>query len=139
MIAGANPNPNNLIANLEILSCEDTPSEVFASILPTGRIWWPRNVLQCLPRPAWQLGNATLHLSAGRARLEIGIRQRLPIDDHVDLFAQTKNPGITAISRYLSAVDTELNVAFKFASACTVAMDPFFNSRSPLATRYRHF
>ena len=34
MIAGANPNTNNLLVNLEILSCEGNPSEVFASIVP---------------------------------------------------------------------------------------------------------
>ena len=27
------------------------------SIIPASRIWRPRNVLQCLPRHAWQLGD----------------------------------------------------------------------------------
>jgi hypothetical protein len=29
MVAGANPNTSNLLANLEILSCEGNPLEVF--------------------------------------------------------------------------------------------------------------
>ena len=45
-IAGACPNTNNLIVNLETLSCEGNPSEVLASIIPAGRVWWPWNVLQ---------------------------------------------------------------------------------------------
>ena len=32
MVAEANPNTNNLVANLEIISCEGDPSTVFASI-----------------------------------------------------------------------------------------------------------
>jgi hypothetical protein len=36
-IAGANPHTNNLLANVEILSCEDNPSEVSASIV----VGWP--------------------------------------------------------------------------------------------------
>ena len=56
-IAGANPHTNNLLANVEILSCEDNPSEVSASIVAVDRIWRPRNVLQYLPRHAGQLGN----------------------------------------------------------------------------------
>jgi hypothetical protein len=36
MIAGANANTNNLLANSEIRSCEGNPSAVFASIVTTS-------------------------------------------------------------------------------------------------------
>jgi hypothetical protein len=36
MVAGASPNTSNLVANLEIHSCEGNPSEAFASIVGLG-------------------------------------------------------------------------------------------------------
>jgi hypothetical protein len=36
MVAGAKPNTNNMVANLEIVSSEGNPSEVFASIAGLG-------------------------------------------------------------------------------------------------------
>jgi hypothetical protein len=38
------------------------------SILPAGRIWRPRNVLQDLPRRAWQLGNVGSLIKTARGR-----------------------------------------------------------------------
>jgi hypothetical protein len=72
-IAGANPHTNNLLANVEILSCEDNPSEVSASIVAVGRIWRPRNVLQYLPRHARQLGNVGGAVSSRAAMLHVAL------------------------------------------------------------------
>ena len=42
------------------------------SIFPAGRIWRPRNVLQYLPRDAWQLGNVHRDKERLVARQQIG-------------------------------------------------------------------
>jgi hypothetical protein len=57
MIAGASPDTNNLIANLEILSCEGKPVRNFVLNHRGQPNLAAVGCLSYLPRHAWQFGN----------------------------------------------------------------------------------
>ena len=82
------------------------------SIVPAGRVWRPRNVLQYLPRPrlaAWRCS------SGSRTAKKGDVHSQKPRH----CCRGSKSAPVDGCC-YLSAVETLLNVVFKFVpSACT--------------------